>query len=81
MTCIMKKPSEIYTYEEFVEEMKNAEFQARLHFAMKILVDKVEEDLSYLVGDDERIARFWKQYHEDPQTAKPGNIAIKNNYN
>jgi hypothetical protein len=67
----MKKPSEILSYADFVLEMQNPEFQARMHFAMKILVDAAEKDSSVLVGDDERIALFWKQYQDGPNTKKP----------
>ncbi len=60
----MRKPSEILFYEQFVEEMKDPGFQARMHCGIKILLEFVEKDPSYLTGDDERIVKYWLQYHQ-----------------
>jgi hypothetical protein len=60
----MRKPSEILSYEQFVEEMKDPGFQARMHYGIDILLGYVEKDPSYLTGDDERIVKYWLQYYQ-----------------
>jgi hypothetical protein len=60
----MRKPSEILSYEQFVEEMNDPGFQARMHYGIDILLEYVEKDPSYLTGDDERIVKYWLQYYQ-----------------
>jgi len=61
----MLKPSQIQTYPQFVEAMQDPQFNCNLHFAMKILVDLIESDPTYLTGDDERISKFFVKYHNE----------------
>lgn len=65
------KPSEICNYEHFVELMKDAGFQAQMKVALEALANIFAADPTAVVGDDERIARYWLRYHEDPGTPKP----------
>lgn len=65
------KPSEICNYEQFVELMKDAGFQAQMKVALEALANIFAADPAAVIGDDERIARYWVRYHEDPGTPKP----------
>lgn len=59
-------------YDDFKNAMQDAGFQMKMQTAMASLLDVVEQDISYLVGDDKRIAEYWVQYQEDHTTLKPG---------
>ncbi|RAI96983.1 hypothetical protein LX64_05183 [Chitinophaga skermanii] len=59
-------------YDDFKNAMQDAGFQMKMQTAMVSLLDVVEQDISYLVGDDKRIAEYWVQYQEDPTAQKPG---------
>lgn len=62
----MKKPREIHTYEMFCEQMASPEFVAILTIGLQMLAKKVEEEgLSWMTGDDERMAVYFVRWNDE----------------